>query len=395
MATLTTGPRTPRSRRSRLGRTGSLLAGYDWFLIGPALALSVVGSFLVWSATRSALLEEGLDPQYYFKRHLLNLAIALVMGFGISRISHQALKSVAVYIYAVGIVGLVVVLIPGVGTTVNGAQSWIRLPAGFSFQPSEIAKLGLIVLLAMLLSERIDNETAPRTRLIVLAIAATALQLLLILLEPDFGTTVITSVIAISVIAVSGVKVRWLIGLAAVGAIGAFSAIYFGFVSNYQVDRIAAFADPTLDPDGAGYNAQQARIAIGAGGLAGQGLFQGSQTAGQFVPEQQTDFIFTVAGEELGFLGSAGILVLIAMVLWRSLRIASQASDVYGRLLAVGIVAWFAFQSFQNIGMNLGIMPVTGVPLLFVSYGGSSLFAAWCAIGLLTTVSKETSLTRP
>lgn len=382
-------------RANRSTKQPSWLAGYDWLLIGPALGLSVVGSFLVWSATRTALLEEGLDPQYYFKRHLLNLAIALIIGFGISRVSHQTLKSIAVYIYAVGIVGLVVVLIPGVGTTVNGAQSWIRLPAGFSFQPSEIAKLGLIVLLAMLLAERMDNELTPRPRLIVLALAATALQLILILLEPDFGTAVITSIIAVTIIAVSGVKVRWLLGMAVVGAAAVYAAISLEVVSSYQVDRIAAFTDPELDPGGAGYNAQQARIAIGAGGLAGQGLFQGSQTAGRFVPEQQTDFIFTVAGEELGFIGAAGVLVLIAMVLWRSLRIAANATDVYGRLLAAGVVAWFAFQSFQNIGMNLGIMPITGVPLLFVSYGGSSLFAAWCAIGLLTTVSKETSLTRP
>jgi rod shape determining protein RodA len=299
------------------------------------------------------------------------------------------------YFYALGIVGLVAVLIPGVGTTVNGAQAWLRLPAGFSFQPSEFAKLGLIVLLAMLLSERLDNETTPQSRLVVLALAATAVQLVLILLEPDLGTAVITGLISLAVIAISGVKARWVVGLIVLGGLMGAAAVMFGFVSTYQVDRLAAFADPSLDPAGAGYNTQQARIAIGSGGLSGQGLFQGTQTAGQFVPEQQTDFIFTVAGEEFGFIGSAGIVVLLGMVLWRSLRIASQATDLYGRLLAAGVVVWFAFQSFQNIGMNIGIMPVTGVPLLFVSYGGSSLFAAWCAIGLLSTVSRETSQTRP
>jgi len=372
-----------------------ILAGYDWLLIAPALALSVIGAFLVWSASRTALLDQGDDPQYYFKRHLLNLAIALVIAFAISRISHQTLKSVAMYFYALGIVGLVAVLIPGVGTTVNGAQAWLRLPAGFSFQPSEFAKLGLIVLLAMLLSERLDNETTPQSRLVVLALAATAVQLVLILLEPDLGTAVITGLISLAVIAISGVKARWVVGLIVLGGLMGAAAVMFGFVSTYQVDRLAAFADPSLDPAGAGYNTQQARIAIGSGGLSGQGLFQGTQTAGQFVPEQQTDFIFTVAGEEFGFIGSAGIVVLLGMVLWRSLRIASQATDLYGRLLAAGVVVWFAFQSFQNIGMNIGIMPVTGVPLLFVSYGGSSLFAAWCAIGLLSTVSRETSQTRP
>jgi rod shape determining protein RodA len=382
---------------SRSGNSGVLgfLAGYDWLLIAPALALSVLGAFLVWSASRSALIDQGDDPQYYFRRHLLNLAIALVIGFAISRISHQTLKSLAIYFYAIGIVGLVAVLIPGVGTTVNGAQAWLRLPAGFSFQPSEFAKLGLIVLLAMLLSERLDNETTPQSRLVVLGLAATALQLGLILLEPDLGTAVITACISIAVIAVAGVKARWVVGLVAIGLSAGAAAVIFGFVSTYQVDRLAAFADPSLDPSGAGYNTQQARIAIGSGGLSGQGLFQGTQTAGQFVPEQQTDFVFTVAGEELGFIGSAAIVVLIGMVLWRGLHIASRATDLYGRLLAAGVVAWFAFQSFQNIGMNIGIMPVTGVPLPFVSYGGSSLFAAWFAIGLLSTVSRETSQTRP
>lgn len=383
------------SRRPSGNGPFRLLAGYDWLLIAPALALSVIGAFLVWSASRSALLDQGEDPQYYFRRHLLNLAIALVIAFAISRISHQTLKSLAIYFYALGIVGLVAVLIPGVGTTVNGAQAWLRLPAGFSFQPSEFAKLGLIVLLAMLLSERLDNETTPQSRLVVLGLAATALQLILILLEPDLGTAVITACISIAVVSVAGVKARWVVGLVAAGLAAGTAAVVFGFVSTYQVDRLAAFADPSLDPSGAGYNTQQARIAIGSGGLSGQGLFQGTQTAGQFVPEQQTDFVFTVAGEELGFIGSAGIVILIGMILWRSLQIATQATDLYGRLLAAGVVAWFAFQSFQNIGMNLGIMPVTGVPLPFVSYGGSSLFAAWCAIGLLSTVSRETSLTRP
>lgn len=392
------GRNRTRSRRSNRGaspRAISLLAGYDWFLIAPALALSIIGAFLVWSASRSALLDQGGDPQYYFRRHFLNLAIALVIAFLISRISHQTLKSLAIYFYVIGIVGLIAVLIPGVGMTVNGAQAWLRLPAGFSFQPSEFAKLGLIALLAMLLSERLDNETTPQSRLIVLGLAATGVQLFLILLEPDLGTAVITATISVAVISVAGVRAGWVLGLIAAGVAVGSAAVFFGFVSTYQVDRLAAFADPSLDPSGAGYNTQQARIAIGSGGLSGQGLFQGTQTAGQFVPEQQTDFVFTVAGEELGFIGSAGIVVLIGMVLWRSLQIATHSVDLYGRLLAAGVVSWFAFQSFQNIGMNLGIMPVTGVPLPFVSYGGSSLFAAWCAIGLLSTVSRETSQTRP
>ena len=163
-------------------------------------------------------------------------------------------------------------------------------------------------------------------------------------------------------------------------------AVQTGLLKDYQLDRFRAFYDPTADPKGVGYNVRQAQIAIGSGGVDGQGLFHGAQTQGQFVPAQQTDFIFTVAGEELGFLGAAVIVALIGLVLWRAGRIAMQAEDLFGRLVATGILCWFAFQSFENIGMTLGIMPVTGVPLPFVSYGGSSMFANMLAVGLLQNV---------
>ncbi len=162
-----------------------------------------------------------------------------------------------------------------------------------------------------------------------------------------------------------------------------------GVLSQYQVDRFAAFADPTLDPRGVGYNTGQARIAIGSGGLFGTGLFQGTQTSGRFIPEQQTDFVFTVAGEELGLVGAGGLVLLLGVVLWRGLRIAGRAHDPFGRLVAAGVVTWFAFQSFVNIGMTLGITPVTGLPLPFVSYGGSAMFANLAAVGLLLNVDRR------
>ncbi len=166
----------------------------------------------------------------------------------------------------------------------------------------------------------------------------------------------------------------------------AFVAIQVGLLKEYQLERFTSFLDPAADPKGAGYNVRQAQIAIGSGGIHGQGLFEGTQTQGQFVPEQQTDFIFTVAGEELGFVGASGLVLLLGIVLWRALRIAVRAEDLFGRLVATGVVCWFAFQAFENIGMTLGIMPVTGVPLPFVSYGGSSMFANLVAIGLLQNV---------
>jgi rod shape determining protein RodA len=191
-------------------------------------------------------------------------------------------------------------------------------------------------------------------------------------------------------VAISGAPRRWLVALVSVAVGGAVLAVQAGVLKAYQVDRFLAFTNPELDPRGAGYNTEQARIAIGNGGVFGQGLFEGSQTRSGFVPEQHTDFIFTVAGEELGLVGSALIIALLGVVLWRALTIAVHADDLFGRLAAGGIACWFGFQAFQNIGMCLGIMPVTGVPLPLVSYGGSSMFAGLMAIGLLQNTHLRT-----
>jgi rod shape determining protein RodA len=208
----------------------------------------------------------------------------------------------------------------------------------------------------------------------------------LILLQPDLGTMLVLCATVFGVLAVSGARRRWLVLLVGGAVIGSVTAVQAGVLKAYQVDRFLAFVDPSLDPRGAGYNVEQARIAIGNGGLLGQGLFDGSQTRAGFVPEQQTDFVFTVAGEELGLLGAGVLIALLGLVIWRALVIARHAEDVFGRVCAAGIACWFGFQAFQNIGMCLGIMPVTGVPLPFVSYGGSSLFAGLLAVGLLQNI---------
>jgi rod shape determining protein RodA len=174
--------------------------------------------------------------------------------------------------------------------------------------------------------------------------------------------------------------------------VGALLVWQLGVLDEYQINRFAAFANPELDPAGVGYNTNQARIAIGSGGLYGAGLFNGTQTTGQFVPEQQTDFIFTVAGEELGFLGAGLIILTLGVILWRACRIARDTTELYGTVVAAGIISWFAFQSFENIGMTLGIMPVAGLPLPFVSYGGTSMFAVWIAIGLLQSIKVQRPL---
>jgi rod shape determining protein RodA len=326
----------------------------------------------------------GEDPQAYLKRHLLNLVIGLGLGFATMLFDYRTLRAYAPFVYIASVIGLIAVLV--IGTEVNGAQAWIQVPGGFSIQPSEFMKVALAVGLAMLLAERRDGESEPQLPDVAFALLIAAVPIGLVMLQPDLGTAVVMGMIVLGILAVAGTRLWWLVALLALGVAGAYLAVQIGVLDQYQIDRLLAFANPELDPQGVGYNTNQARITVGAGSIFGAGLFQGTQTAGGFVPEQQTDFIYTVVAEELGFVGSIGIIALFAVVLWRALRIAVRAEDLFGTLMATGIVCWFAFQMFQNIGMVIGIMPVTGVPLPFVSYGGTSMFANWMAIGLLENV---------
>ena len=375
-----------RSVRSRALGRDSVLWRLDWVLMGAVLALALLGALLVWSATRERGLDGGFDPQYFLKRHLLNLVIGLCLGAVAMLLDYRMLRAYAPIVYVASILGLLAVLVPGIGQTINGAHSWIVLPAGFTIQPSEFAKVAVVLGVAMLLSERRDGEDEPRDVDVVQALAITAVPVGLIMLQPDLGTTIVIAFILLGVLAAAGVHAKWIIGLISVAAIGAVVAVQIGVLDEYQVARFSAFTNPGGDSQGTGYNTIQARIAIGSGGLLGKGLFNGTQTNGKFVPEQQTDFVFTVAGEELGLVGAGLLILLLALVLWRAVRIALRAEDAFGTLVAAGIVCWFAFQAFENIGMTMGIMPVTGLPLPFVSYGGSSMFANLIAIGLLQNV---------
>jgi rod shape determining protein RodA len=278
-------------------------------------------------------------------------------------------------------------LIPGIGEEVNGANAWIGLPGGFQVQPAELAKISIIVGMSMILSERSHDSDAPSHRDVMQALVIAAIPVLLILAQPDMGTVFIISIAVVTIIAVSGAPLRWVAGLIIVAVVGSFAAVQVGVINDYQVKRLQAFVDPNADSQGSGYQLRQARITVGSGGLLGTGLFNGPQTNGRFVPEQQTDFIFTVAGEQLGFLGSGFIILLYLVILMRAFGIARRSSDPYGKLVCTGVIAWFAFQTFENIGMTLGMMPMTGVPLPFLSYGGSSMFANMIGFGLLQNVN--------
>jgi rod shape determining protein RodA len=370
----------------RRARKQSAFAGFDPVLTIAVAILLLMGTLLVYAATRDWYAANGLDPQYYLKRHVINIVIGIMLAWGTTVIDYRLLRAYTPILWGLGVLGLAFVLIPGVGSEVNGAQAWIPLPGGFQIQPAELAKISIIVGLSMLLSERSHNSDEPTNKDILRALAVAALPILLILLQPDMGTVFIISASVVAILGISGAPVKWVAGLLILAVVGGIVATKAGVISEYQVKRLQSFVDPNADSQGAGYQLRQARITVGSGGFLGTGLFNGPQTNGRFVPEQQTDFIFTVAGEELGFLGSGFIILLYIIILMRAFGIARRSSDPYGQMVCTGVIAWFAFQTFENIGMTLGLMPMTGVPLPFMSYGGSSMFANLIGFGLLQNV---------
>lgn len=370
----------------RKSRRRSVFAGFDPILTIAVALLLIIGTLLVYAATRNWYAANGLDPEYYLKRHIVNISIGSLLAWGTTIIDYRLIRAYTPILWGAGVFGLVLVLIPGIGDEVNGAKAWIGLPGGFQVQPAELAKISIIVGMSMILAERTHDSDAPGHMDVLQALVVAAIPVLLILAQPDMGTVFIISIAVVTIIAVSGAPMRWVVGLLLVAVIGSFAAVKVGVVNDYQVKRLQSFVDPNADAQGAGYQLRQARITVGSGGLIGTGLFNGPQTNGRFVPEQQTDFIFTVAGEQLGFVGCAFILILYLVILMRGFGIARRSSDPYGKLVCTGVVAWFAFQAFENIGMTLGMMPMTGVPLPFLSYGGSSMFANMIGFGLLQNV---------
>ena len=363
-----------------------IFLGTDPVINVAVLLLTGIGILLVYAATRDWFAANGQDPEYYLKRQLINVIIGLALAYGVTLVDYRLLRAYTPIFWGAGVIGLILVLIPGVGSIVNGARSWISLPGGFQIQPAEIAKLTIIVGMALILAEREAGASGPTDRQVLFSLLVAAIPIIFIVAQPDLGTVLIISAAVISIIAISGARLRWVIGLIVLGITGIYLAVASGEVSEYQLNRLRSFVDPFADPQATGYQLRQARITIGSGGLFGKGLFDGPQTNGRFVPEQQTDFIFTVAGEELGFLGSSLILSLYLIILMRAFSIARRSNELFGRIVTVGVIAWFAFQIFQNIGMTMGLMPMTGVPLPFLSYGGSSMFANMIGIGLLQNV---------
>jgi rod shape determining protein RodA len=375
-----------RSLLARAFARNSLLRHMDWLLILVVAGLSAIGTLLVWSATQPGLIQAGLDPRTYLKKQLLWVIIGLALMFTVSLADTRQLKTWTPFFYGGTLLALLAVLTP-LGADVNGAKAWISLPGGFQIEPSEFAKVALIVITAMIFSGARGER--PGLRAVLLALACAAPLIGLVVTEPALGVAMVLLVVTTTIVVLSGIRLRLIAALVAIVAVAIAVAGGLHLLKSYQLTRFTSFLHPSADLAGAGYNAAQAKIAVGSGGMFGRGLFHGQLVAGNFVPSQQTDFIFTVAGEELGFAGTIVIVFLLGVVIVRALRIAARADDLFGLLVASGIAMWFAFQSFVNIGMTIGIMPITGIPLPFVSYGGSAVFADMIAIGLLQSVHRR------
>jgi rod shape determining protein RodA len=367
-----------RRRRRRTVLDADLALRLDWVLIGSVLAIIVIGMLMIYSASRNLV---AGDPTYYVKRQLLSLGLATIVGIGLIRLDYRKLRDYSLLIY-VAVVGMLFLVISPFGSSVKGHQAWFQLPFGFQLQPSELAKFGLIVALAGYVNERRDDIDAWRLAVII---GLALIPIMLVQLQGDLGTNLVLIFAVIGLLAVAGFPGRYLVVLTLLGGTLVFAVISLGLLQKYQVDRLTTVFS-SGGQTGSAYNQNQSKVTIGSGGVSGRGLFKGPQTKLGFVPEQQTDFIFTAVGEELGFVGGATLLALFGIVMWRTWRTARLAADFYGTLVCTGVLAIFAFQVFENIGMTMGIMPVAGIPLPFMSYGGSSLLTSVACVALVSNV---------
>jgi rod shape determining protein RodA len=367
------------SRRSRRDPTAPL-RHLDPVLVVCTIALGLIGVVTVYSATR------GPGPDFvdsYLVRQFAFVVVGVVVMGVFAVVDYHKLHDWAWLFYGITTALLVLVLSPlGTGGEAKGAQAWFGL-GPFQLQPAEFAKLSLIAVLSFLLAE-FRGEVDLR-RLAALLLAA-GVPMALIMLQPDVGLVLILTVITLALLVVGGIPTRYLAALIVVAAIGVVGVLNSPVLKEYQRERLTAFIDPQNTSEEARYNVEQSQQAIANGGMTGEGLFNGPQTQLGFVPEQETDFVFTAAAEQFGFVGAALILGLYGVVCYRIWRIASIARDPFGSFLCIGVLAMFAFSVFENVGMTMGIMPVTGIPLLLLSSGGSSTITAFAGIGLVLNV---------
>lgn len=346
--------------------------------------LAGFGVLIIYSATRYSMPDGVSDPMYYFKRQGYWLIGAAVMFILLQFMNYRSLWKFWWVFLVISALILAAVFI--FGYEVNYSKSWIDLKL-FSAQPSELSKILLVLVTAAILSkwprEKVESVSFKK---VAFSLLAAIVPIVLILLEPDYGTALIFFATYMGMLFISGANLFYFFGILAVTVGGFFTAVKTGLIKQYQLDRILVFLKPEIEKQGIGYNLFQSKLAIGSGGLWGKGLFLGKQTNLSYVPEHHTDFIFSVIGEEVGFFGAVLVIAVIAIIIWRCFHIALRAGNNFGKLIAAGIGFIILTQSVINIGMTIGIMPVIGIPLPFVSYGGSNLLAIFLGVALVENV---------
>jgi rod shape determining protein RodA len=351
----------------------------DKILMGTMLLLSGFGLLMIYSATQSS-------GSFSMERQMIFVTAGIIVYFIASNIDYREYR---LWVPIASLIVLVLLVAVFLFEPVNGAQRWIEL-GFFKLQPAEFAKVVVIVALASILAPPVRGDIERRQlswSKIGQALLVISIPAILILQEPDLGTTLVFAFIVYVMLFAAGATWRQMVALGIGGVISGVAIWEFGLLAEYQMDRIRILIDPTIDPQGIGYNLAQSKLAIGSGQLTGQGLFaEGTQTAFEYVPEQETDFIFTAVGEQLGFVGGLLVLIAFAVIIWRLLVIAANARDRFGALIGVGIAAMMMFHVFVNVGMTIGIMPVTGLPLPFLSQGGSFYLAMTLALGIANSV---------
>jgi len=369
---------------NRIRSKDSLDASLLWGLI----ALGITGVIMIYSATRQALINAGYNPHYYLERQSIFVILGIVVMYGISLIDYRRLEIVATPLYVSGLLGLAGVFV--LGSSSLGAQRWFNLGL-FQVQPSEFTVLFLVIAVATYCERRPEGlKLYDVWRLLLMA----ALPLMMIVIQPDLGTSIIIVITIGAMLVVAGVPPRFMSALAVLGTVGLVLAAYFSVLQKYQIERFTSFLNQNSSTANSQlqaliYQVNNAKSAIGSGGLHGSGFFQGLQTVLGYVPEQRTDFIFTAIGEQLGFIGSVLIISLLAFVAYRMFRIGRNSKDIMGRTLVLGIFVFFSFSCFENIGMTMGIMPMTGIPLPLLSYGGSAVLVFFAAGGVVLSVSRR------
>ncbi len=371
------------------GKAPGIWRHFDVVLAGAVVLIGAFGCLMVYTATRDSLLAQGISPTYYLKKQAIFMVIGLAVMVGVAAIDYRRLRDWALMIYGFTLFMLLAVYV--VGHKSKGAQAWFQV-GSYQMEPSEFAKIGLILAIAAYCAAA-KGTLNGRSLEVVLVLAG--IPFALIYKQPDLGSALVLAAVLVAMLLIGGVSARHLAALGALTLVLSFGVVHFGVLKSYQKARLTSFADAPSQPNasllattaGANeYNVAEAKVADSNGGIFGQGLGKGTQTNLSYVPEQRTDFIFTAVAEQLGLIGSAVLLLLFALVIWRTWRTATLSRDLFGTLVCVGVLAMVAFQVFENVGMAIGIMPVAGIPLPLMSYGGSSVIATLASVGLVLSV---------